>query len=210
MAILHFQQRSKFQPLSRGIKCEVFVTLENFKWPWDLQCKWIQSARVGLSTAKFVSLRGTEIWTSHFFAKTWPLFTGVNRNVETVLGEVEKSGFYCFAQQRGPQWAKAPKTVWPTLEQVVSFTVFREQDVVSSWTILGLVGFRLVSRIINLLVPTSLGSMFLWSAVFIQRSASCENNLGMCVRPLSILFRKLRVWWFGYVAELWSKLLAVS
>ena len=28
--------------------------------------------------------------------------------------------------------------------------------------------------------------------------------------PLSILFRKLRVWWFGYVAELWSKLLAVS
>ena len=39
-----------------------------------------------------------------------------------------------------------------------------------------------VSCIINLLVPTSLGSMFLWSAVFIQRSASCENNLGMCVR----------------------------
>ena len=38
-----------------------------------------------------------------------------------------------------------------------------------------------VSCIINLLVPTSLGSMFLWSAVFIQRSASCENNLGMCV-----------------------------
>ena len=67
-----------------------------------------------------------------------------------------------------------------------------------------------VSCIINLLVPTSLGSMFLWSTVFIQRSASCENNLGMCVRPLSILFRKLRVWWFGYVAELWSKLLAVS
>ena len=67
-----------------------------------------------------------------------------------------------------------------------------------------------VSGIINLLVPTSLGSMFLWSAVFIQRFASCENNLGMCVRPLSILFWKLRIWWFGYVAELWSKLLAVS
>lgn len=56
----------------------------------------------------------------------------------------------------------------------------------------------------------SYGSMFLWSTVFIQRSASCGNNLGMCVRPLSILFWKLRVWWFGYVAELWSKLLAVS
>lgn len=121
----------------------MFVTLENFMWPWDLQCKWIHSPGVGLSIAKFVSLRGTEIWTSPFFAKTWPLFTGVNKNVETVLGEVEKSGFYCFAQQRGPQWANAPKTVWPTLEQVVSFTVFREQAVVSSWTILGLVGFKL-------------------------------------------------------------------
>ena len=32
------------------------------------------------------------------------------RNVETVLGEIEKSGFDCFAQQRGPQWAEALKT----------------------------------------------------------------------------------------------------
>ena len=41
-----------------------------------------------------------------------------------------------------------------------------------------------VSSIINLRVATSLGSMCLWSAVFLQKgSASCKNNLGMCVRP---------------------------
>jgi len=34
-----------------------------------------------------------------------------NRNAETVLGEVEKSSFYCFARQRGPQWANAMNTV---------------------------------------------------------------------------------------------------
>ena len=38
-----------------------------------------------------------------------------------------------------------------------------------------------VLSIINLLVSTSPGSMFLWSAVFIWRgSAPCKNNLGMC------------------------------
>ena len=42
-----------------------------------------------------------------------------------------------------------------------------------------------VSSIINLLVSTSLGSMFLWSAIFIWRgSVSCKTNLGICVRPL--------------------------
>ena len=34
-----------------------------------------------------------------------------NRNAETVLGEIEKSSFYCFARQRGPQWANAMNTV---------------------------------------------------------------------------------------------------
>ena len=48
-----------------------------------------------------------------------------------------------------------------------------------------------VSSIINLLVSTSLGSMFLWSAIFIWRgSASCKTNLGICVRSLSKSFRE--------------------
>ena len=60
-----------------------------------------------------------------------------------------------------------------------------------------------VSSIINLLASNSLGSMFLWSAVFIGwRSASRNNSLGMCVRPLSISFRELGVRRFCYVAEL--------
>ena len=51
-----------------------------------------------------------------------------------------------------------------------------------------------VSSIIYLLVSTSLGSMFLWSAVSIYRgSASYKNNLGMCVRPLFLSFRELGV-----------------
>ena len=44
-----------------------------------------------------------------------------------------------------------------------------------------------VSSIISLWVSTSLGFMCLWSVVFLWRgSASCKNNLGMCVRPLSV------------------------
>ena len=54
-----------------------------------------------------------------------------------------------------------------------------------------------ISSIINLLVSASLGSVFLRSAVFIwwgeRVSASCKNNLGMCIRPLSISFRELGV-----------------
>ena len=54
-----------------------------------------------------------------------------NRNAETVLGEVEKSSFYCFARQRGPQWANALNTMWPILEGVVrSVIVFKEQGVI--------------------------------------------------------------------------------
>lgn len=49
-----------------------------------------------------------------------------------------------------------------------------------------------VSSIISLLVSTSLGSVFLGSGVFIwRRSASCKNNFGMYVRPLTISFREL-------------------
>ena len=51
-----------------------------------------------------------------------------------------------------------------------------------------------VSSIINPLVSTSLGSTLLWSEVFIWwGSASYKNNLGMCVRPLSVSFRELGV-----------------
>ena len=50
-------------------------------------------------------------------AKTRPLFTGAEQeHGDRVLGEVEKSSFYCFARQRAPQLAKALKTVCPTLE----------------------------------------------------------------------------------------------
>ena len=42
-----------------------------------------------------------------------------------------------------------------------------------------------ISSNINLLVSTSVGFMFLWSAVFIWwRSACSKNNLGTYVRPL--------------------------
>ena len=51
-----------------------------------------------------------------------------------------------------------------------------------------------VSAIINLLVSTSLVSTCLQSAVFLWRgSASCKNNLGMCVRTLSVSVRELGV-----------------
>ena len=61
----------------------------------------------------------------------------LNKNVETVLGEVEKSSFYSFARQRGPHWANALKTVCPTLEGVVrSLIVLNERGVISSRTFL--------------------------------------------------------------------------
>ena len=52
-----------------------------------------------------------------------------------------------------------------------------------------------VWSIINLLVSASLGSMFPGSAVFLWwRSASYTDNLGMCVRSLSVSFRELGGW----------------
>ena len=45
-------------------------------------------------------------------AKTQPLFTGAEqKHGDRVLGEVEKSSFYRFAWQRGPQRANALKTM---------------------------------------------------------------------------------------------------
>ena len=44
--------------------------------------------------------------------KSWPLFSGAEyKNRDSVLGEVEKSSFNCFAKQRGPQWAPVLKTM---------------------------------------------------------------------------------------------------
>ena len=49
--------------------------------------------------------------------------------------------------------------------------------------------------------------MFLQSAVFIWRGcASCKNNLGICVRPLSVSFKNSE---FHHVADLYSQLLPV-
>ena len=47
------------------------------------------------------------------------------------------------------------------------------------------------SSIINLLVSTSLEFIVLSSAVFIWMESAYKNNLGMCVRPLSVSFREL-------------------
>ena len=45
-------------------------------------------------------------------AKTQPLFTDAEqKHGDRVLGEVEKSSFYCFARQKRPQEASALKTV---------------------------------------------------------------------------------------------------
>ena len=83
--------------------------------------------------------------------------------------------------------------------------MFKEQGVISSWTVLGSVGnkvkFQALSTFrVNLLLSTSPVSMLLWSAVFICGQGGVgevvrflKNNLGMCVRPLSISFRKLGV-----------------
>ena len=62
---------------------------------------------------------------------------------------------------------------------------------VSSWTFFSLVGHEVIGSQHHQPSDSSLGSMFLWSTVFIWwGSASCKNNLGMCVRPLSMSFRE--------------------
>ena len=69
-----------------------------------------------------------------------------------------------------------------------------DQLVDSSWT-----GWHQgdISSIINLLVSASLGSVLAVSSFHLVGgggvSASCKNNLGMCIRPLSISFRELGV-----------------
>ena len=69
------------------------------------------------------------------------LFTGAEqKHGDTVLGEVDKSSFNFFARLRGPQWTNALKILRSTLEGVVRS--FKEQGMISSCTILGLVGIK--------------------------------------------------------------------
>ena len=46
-------------------------------------------------------------------------------------------------QAKGPRWSNALQTMGPTLEGIVSsFIMFKEQGVISSWTVLVLVGIK--------------------------------------------------------------------
>ena len=52
-----------------------------------------------------------------------------------------------FARQRRPQWPHALKTVGPALEWVVrSLTVFKEQDMINSWTFFWLAGGEVIGH----------------------------------------------------------------
>ena len=66
--------------------------------------------------------------------KSWPLFSGAEyKNRDSILGEVEKSSFNCFAKR----WANALKTLGSTLERVGEFCSVEgagcDQLVDSSW-----------------------------------------------------------------------------
>ena len=59
----------------------------------------------------------------------------LNRNADTEFWVKQKIIVYCFARQRGPQWANALRTVCPTLEGVSEeSTVFKEEGLIGSWT----------------------------------------------------------------------------
>ena len=117
------------------------------------------------------------------------------------FGWNKKSSFYCFAKQRNPIPSSLCDPPWRREWGVFSVQgAGCDQLVDNSW-----IGWHQgeISNIVNLLVSTSVGSIILWSAVFIGKgSASCKSNLRICVRPLSISFRELGVQWFCYVAEL--------
>ena len=116
----------------------------------------------------------------------------LNRNAEIrVLGGVEKSSFYFFARQKGPSWADVLKTVTHSgagSEEYHSVQgAGHDQLVDHSW-----IGWHLgeVSSIINFLVSASLGSTFLWSAVFIwSGSASCRKQLRNVCQAFIYIFQ---------------------
>ena len=116
------------------------------------------------------------------------------------FGWSRKSSFYCFARQREPQWVSVIKTMWPTVEGVVrSLIVAREQGVISSWTVLGLVDIKVKFQASSV---QSRAHVLLVSSFHLEGVCFLLQILGICVRPLSISFRKLWVEWFCHVAEL--------
>ena len=125
---MHKSPNGSAWPLSgqwRAVLGPCSWVLPQWGWPTHSWDSWgsIRSPLLGLSVV----------------AKIWTLSLVPNRNRDRVLGEVEKSSFYCFPRHRGPQWANALKTMWPILVGVVrSFTVFKGQGTISSWTVLEL------------------------------------------------------------------------
>ena len=90
-------------------------------------------------------------------------------------------------------WGRGPQSVWSAYAQFLDWLAWR-------WNLEHHQPFAF----------SHLGSLFLWSAVFVWRgSASCINYSEMCVWALSISFRELGVWCF-YVVDFQSKLLPVS
>ena len=75
------------------------------------------------------------------------------------------------------------------------FIVFKEQGVIMDQAHgQSLVGIKVKFQHLQPLLATSLGSMFLFSEVFILwGSSSYKNSLGVCVCQVFIPFRKLGV-----------------
>ena len=107
--------------------------------------------------------------------------------------------------------ANALETVWPTLEGVVrSSIVFKEKGMIRVWTVLGLAGLQVKFQTLSAFwFQQPRINALVVSSFYLEVSASCKNNWGMCGRPLFKSFRQLGVWWFCYVAELQSQLLSV-
>ena len=79
--------------------------------------------------------------------------------------------------------------VCPYAEGVVkSFTVAREQGVISSWTVLGLVDIKAKFQASSV---QSRAHVLVVSSFHLEGVCFLLQNLGICVRPLSISFRKL-------------------
>ena len=135
---------------------------------FSLLCSRLRGLNPTESIAGLLSLSSTEFWLLPKLGLYSPMPT---RNRERVLGEVKRSSFYCFARQRGPQWANALKTMWSTLEGLVrSFIVFKEQGVISSWTTLGLVCLKVKFQA----SPTSLmGCILVVSSFHLAGGAEC-------------------------------------
>ena len=93
-----------------------------------------------------------------------------------------------YANTKQGEWASyAEKPKLPNTFQRRGFTEWGNCKLCDQLAYNSQIGWRQgdVSSIINL-VSVGLGSVWLWLAVSIWcGSASCKNNLGMCVKPLS-------------------------